>query len=175
MAIAMSLRIFSLMSLALAFSACSGTSASDEAKEITTEISLQDLPASVKTLVTEAQPDFVISEVLKKERGSRVYYDVEGELSDGSELEFDVLMQATGPEIVEIQRDLDWSSVPEPARKLVENAKNPNDRVGRVIESKQTDGAIIYEVFLEGDSSNPRFEVWAKDSDYKLLSTRWEH
>lgn len=171
----MNLKHLAIATAAFGFSACGGPSSVDSDKDIVTEMALQDVPASVKALVNETQADFVISEVFKKERGLRIYYDVEGELSDGSEIEFDILMSTSGPEIVEIQRDIVWNTVPDAARALVEAANKNDDDISRVIESTQTDGAIIYEIFIDGHSSDPRFEVWSKESNYKLLSTRWEH
>lgn len=143
--------------------------------DLITEIALADVPASVSDLVSQVRPDFVMTEVLKKDRGSRTYYDVEGELPNGDEIEFDVLMGASGPEIVEIQRDMSWDDVPKAGRALVDAANEGSAEIARVIESTQTDGAIIYEVFIDGHKSDPRFEVYAKDGSFKLLSTRWEH
>ena len=163
-----------LVATAISLCACADPSNHVQSEDLTTEIAIKDVPTSVITLVNATRPDFTISDVLKKERDSRVYYDVEGQLSDGSEIEFDILMSASGPEIVEIQRDIAWTSVPDAARALVDGANEKGDRISRVIESTQTDGAIIYEVFIDG-SSAPKFEVWSKESNYKLLSERWEH
>ena len=81
--------------------------------------------------------------MLKKVRGDRVYFDVEGEDGDGSEIEFDVLMQEDGSaQIVEIQRDLEWSDVPEEVRSIALEASGGETPV-RTIESLQTDGAVI--------------------------------
>jgi hypothetical protein len=57
----------------------------------------------------------------------------------------------------------------------VDAANKESAQIVRVIESTQTDGAIIYEVFIEGHSSDPRFEIYSKEGEFKLLSTRWEH
>jgi len=51
-----------------------------------TEIALSDVPQTVNDLVQATRPDFTTTEVLKKVREGRVYYDVEGELTDGDEL-----------------------------------------------------------------------------------------
>ena len=98
------------------------------------EVALSDVPQSVNAVVGAARPDFTITEVLKKVRDGRVYYDVEGELSQGDELEFDVLMTENGPEIVEIQRDLDWADVPKIARASADEANSDNLEIARVIE-----------------------------------------
>jgi len=74
------------------------------------EVALADVPAEVSDMVTTAYPNFTIKEVLKKERDNKTYFDVEGELQGGNEIEFDVLMTDAGPEIVEIQRDIRLSA-----------------------------------------------------------------
>lgn len=166
--------------LVFGLSACGNNSVENDSEsrvsaDLITEIALADVPSSVSDLVMQANPNFVMTEVLKKERGERTYYDVEGELPNGDEIEFDVLMGASGPEIVEIQRDMDWENVPQAGRVLVDAANEDAAEISRVIESTQTDGAIIYEVFIEGYSSDPRFEIYSKEGEFKLLSTRWEH
>ena len=140
-----------------------------------TEIALSDIPESVREVVSTKRPDFKTIEVLKKLRDGRVYYDVEGELPGGEEIEFDVLITETGPEIVEIQRDIDWDAVPRLAQVEVNKGNTEELEVARVIESTQTDNSVIYEIFVEGHPSDPRFEVQVKDNVAKLLSMRWKH
>ena len=142
---------------------------------VTTEVALSDVPQSVKDVVKAARADFQMSEVLKKVRDGRVYYDVEGELPGDVEIEFDVLMTEQGPKIVEIQRDIVWSDVPSNARKVVDVANKDNLEIVRIIESVQTDNSIIYEVFVAGHSDGPRFEVQAKAGEVHLLPERWKH
>ena len=133
-----------------------------------------DAPASVMKLVADARDDFTPIEAEKKERDGRVYYDVEGILDDGSELEFDVLMTESGPEIVEIQRDLEWVDVPEDVRALALAASGGAVPV-RTIEGIQTDEAIIYEFFADGAPSEPAVEVRVKDGEASVLEERWLH
>ncbi len=136
-----------------------------------TEIAPADLPADVRALAESAVEGFVISEVLRKVRDGRTYYDVEGELPDGSEIEFDILMTDSGPEIVEIQRDLDWADVPDAVR-----AAAPGVTPARVIESMQTDGVIIYELFAPGAPADPAMEVLlSPQGDVSVLTERWPH
>lgn len=162
--------------LVMALTACSQQAEAPRANaDVVTEIALADVPQSVQALVTTARSDFTMSEVLKKERGDRVYYDVEGELASGEEIEFDVLMTASGPQIVEIQRDILWTQVPADARAIVDSANKDGLEVVRVIESAQTDSSIIYEIFIAGHKSAPRFEVQVKEGQSALLPERWEH
>ena len=89
---------------------CSQADVSRSNAAVTTEVSLSDVPQSVKDVVKAARADFQMSEVLKKVRDGRVYYDVEGELPGDVEIEFDVLMTEQGPKIVEIQSCLLYTS-----------------------------------------------------------------
>ena len=141
---------------------------------VITEIAPSALPASVATVIAAERDDFTVQEVLKKVRDGRTYYDVEGELADGSELEFDVLMDGEAAQIVEIQRDLDWSAVPEAVRAAGLEASGDVEPV-RIIESIQTDGAIIYELFAEGKPADPAYEVRVRGGEVELLTERWEH
>jgi hypothetical protein len=140
-----------------------------------TEISQADLPADVRALAEGTAEGFVVTEVLKKVRGGRTYYDVEGKLPDGSEIEFDILMTDAGPEIVEIQRDLEWADVPEAVRAAAEAAERGAMPV-RVIESTQTDGVIIYELFAPGAPTDPAMEVsLSPEGEVAVLAERWPH
>lgn len=140
------------------------------------EIALSDVPEDVSEMVTTAYPNFTIKEVLKKDRDGKTYFDVEGELTGGSEIEFDVLMTDAGPEIVEIQRDIRWVFTPQSARDLVDEANTENLEIVRVIESVQTaDNSIIYEIFVADHPTAPSFEVQIKDEVATLLAERAEH
>lgn len=161
-----------------ALAACSEAAAplADVVAEVEiTEIAPADLPADVRALAEGAAEGFVVTEVLKKVRDGRTYYDVEGELPDGSEIEFDILMTDAGPEIVEIQRDLDWADVPEAVREAAE-AAGPGAMPARVIESTQTDGVIIYELFAPGAPTDPAIEVsLSQEGEVSVLAERWPH
>jgi hypothetical protein len=45
----------------------------------------------------------------------------------------------------------------------------------RLIESKQTDGSIVYELFAPGKPAEPSLEVMLKDGQAKVLTERWPH
>ncbi|MBI1400243.1 MAG: hypothetical protein GC148_08960 [Hyphomonas sp.] len=141
---------------------------------VITNIAVDETPAEVRALAVGAVKGFVIAEVQKKVRDGRTYYDVEGELPDGSELEFDILMTAAGPQIVETQRDLDWSAVPVAVRAAAEAAA-PGLSPVRVIESTQTDGTVIFELFAPGAPSDPAIEVSWAGSVAAILTERWPH
>lgn len=141
---------------------------------VITELAPGDLPTQVSAAIAAERPDFTAQEVLKKVRDGRTYYDVEGELPDGSELEFDVLMDGDAAQIVEIQRDLDWADVPPEARDVALTASGGAVPV-RTIESTQTDGAVIYEFFAADEPKDPAYEVRVHGGTVELLSERWVH
>jgi len=141
---------------------------------IITELEPQDLPQDVRDLVMNERGDFEPQEIEKKVREGRIYYDIEGSLPDGSEIEFDVLMTDAGPSIVEIQRDRMFSQLPEEVQALSQ-AKTDGAIPVRIIESTQTDNSIIYEFFLEGLPSDPAYEIMVKDGEVKVLDERWQH
>lgn len=141
---------------------------------VITEIAPAALPASVVDAIAAERPGFTIEEVQKKVRDGRTYYDVEGEVADGSELEFDVLMDGDAAEIVEIQRDLEWDTVPAEVRTVALDASGGAVPV-RTIESTQTDGAVIYEFFASGQPADPAWEVRVHAGEVELLDERWMH
>ena len=141
---------------------------------VITDLSSEELPANVRALAEGAAAGFVVSEAQKKVREGRIYYDVEGSLPDGSEIEFDILLTAQGPAIVEIQRDMPWADVPASVRAAAEAAA-PGMLPARVIESRQPDGAVIYELFALGAPADPAMEVSLMDGVAAVLAERWPH
>ncbi|MBA4339722.1 MAG: hypothetical protein C0421_12855 [Hyphomonas sp.] len=141
---------------------------------VITDLSSDDLPGNVRALAEGAAEGFLVSEAQKKVREGRIYYDVEGSLPDGSEIEFDILMTVQGPEIVEIQRDMPWAEVPASVRAAAE-ASAPGMLPARVIESRQPDGAVIYELFAPGAPADPAMEVSLMGGAAAVLAERWPH
>lgn len=134
-------------------------------------VAVKDLEPAVVAVVTAAAPGIVITEAEHKPRDGRRYYDVEGRLPNGTEIEFDLLETPSGWQVVEIQRDIAWAEAPAPVRAAAPTAAQPV----RVIESKQTDGAIVYELFAPGQPREPAIEVMWKDGQAKVLTQRWPH
>ncbi|MFN3582655.1 hypothetical protein [Phenylobacterium sp.] len=132
------------------------------------------VPPEVAAKVKAAMPGMAITDAELKERDGRRYYDVEGRLADGAEIELDLLQTLAGWEVVEIQRDIPWYAVPASAREAARPAWMGPDPV-RVIESRQTDGAIIYELFAPGRTETPALEVMVKDGQAKVLKEVWPH
>lgn len=109
-----------------------------------------------------------------KERDGRQYYDVEGLRPDGAEVELDMLRTSRGWEVVEIQRDIAWTEVPSNARSVVTPALKGMVPV-RIIESRQVDGRIIYELFSPDAADAPAFEVMMHRGKVSVLTTPWLH
>lgn len=158
----------------LAASALAARATPPTNRVVITNTAVDETPAEVRALAESAVEGFVIAEVQKKVRDGRTYYDVEGALPDGGELEFDILMTAAGPEIVETQRDLDWSAVPEAVRAAAKAAA-PGLSPVRVIESTQTDGTVIFELFAPDAPSDPAMEVSWTDGVATVLEEPWPH
>jgi len=162
------------LALALALAAPAGLAAAYETK--VTAVAPGDLPPAVVTVVQAAAPGLKITEAELKERENRRYYDVEGVLPDGAEIEFDLLETGATWKIVETQRDIAWSATPQPVRDAAVKAV-PKIAPVRVIESTQDDGQVIYELFAEGRPKEPALEVsWKKDGPpAKVLTETWPH
>lgn len=140
----------------------------------TAEVAASDLPPDLLAVVASAVPGIKVEGAERKEREGRVYYDVEGKRADGTEVELDVLKEATGYSIVEIQRDIAWADAPEFVRAAAAASEKAFEPV-RVIESKQTDGSIIYELFAQGAPEKPSLEVRAVDGKAEVLKEEWMH
>ncbi len=139
-----------------------------------TKVDVSELPPELLSIVTNAIPGMQIEGAERKEREGRVYYDVEGKRPDGSEVELDLLQEGEGYRIVEIQRDIPWFEAPESARSAVAASEDAFEPV-RVIESTQTDGAVIYELFAEGKPDKPSLEVRVVDGSAEILEEEWMH
>jgi hypothetical protein len=132
------------------------------------------LPAPLRALAEKSVPGIVIAEAERKERDGRIYYDIEGQRPDGSEVELDVLQDGQDFKLVEIQRDIAWADAPAAAR-AVADAQKGAFAPERVIESTQTDGSVIYELFAPGRKAEPSMEVRIADGKAEVLTERWQH
>ena len=133
-----------------------------------------DLPEAVRAAVLAARPGMTIAAAELKEREGRRYYDVEGSI-DGADIELDLLETPQGWRVVEIQRDLAWTAVPAEVRAAAEAARAGFVPV-RIIESVQAEGgAVIYELFAEGQPAPPALEVKVQDGQTEVLREVWPH
>lgn len=176
------LRAVTICAMAAVLGACqpkedAGEPATDATAGIpttTSEVAVADLPPDLMAVVANAVPGIKVQGAERKEREGRVYYDVEGQRADGTEVELDVLQEGAGYSIVEIQRDISWSEAPEFVRSAAAASEKAFEPV-RVIESKQTDGSVIYELFAEGAPAKPSLEVRAADGKAEVLKEEWMH
>lgn len=139
-----------------------------------TPVAVKDLPPAVITVIKSAAPAMTIKAAELKERETRRYFDVEGVMPDGSEIEFDLLEKDGAWMIVETQRDIAWGDAPQPVREAAAASGKVITPV-RVIESKQNDGMVIYELFAAGKPKEPSMEVSFKDGQSRVLSEVWPH
>ncbi|MCJ8155898.1 PepSY domain-containing protein [Sphingomonas sp. LaA6.9] len=147
------------------------TTASDD---VVTELSAAAIPAEIRELAEKTVEGIRISGAERKEREGRIYYDVEGARPDGSEVELDILRENGVFRVVEIQRDIAWADVPANAKAAA--AKSPTPFVPvRVIESRETDGSIVFELFSKDRADKPTLEVRVVDGKAELLATAWPH
>jgi hypothetical protein len=154
--------------LALALAATTAFAGAPETR--ITPVAAADLPPAVLAVVTKAAPGLKVIEAELKEREDRRYFDVEGVLPGGAEIEFDLLENNGTWEIVETQRDIVWTDAPAVVRAAA-GAAQPV----RVIESTQNDGMVIYELFAPGQPKTPALEVSLKDGVAKVLAETWPH
>jgi hypothetical protein len=161
-----------MLAPALALVASAALAGAPETK-ITT-VAAADLPPAVTAIVKAAAPGLVIKAAELKARENRRYFDIEGVLPDGAEIEFDLLEKDGRWEIVETQRDIAWVSAPQAVRDAATNAAHAVAPV-RVIESTQSDGTVIYELFAAGQSKAPALEVSWKNGVAKVLAEAWPH
>lgn len=161
-----------ILGSALALVASAALAAVPETK--ITKVAAADLPPAVVAVVQKAAPGLRIVEAELKEREDRRYFDVEGVLPDGAEIEFDLLETAGRWKIVETQRDIAWTATPQPVRDAAVKVA-PKVAPVRVIESTQDDGMVIYELFAEGQPMTPAIEVSWKKGAAKVLTEAWPH
>ena len=140
----------------------------------TVPLSPTDLPRALTALIQQTIPNMTVTEVERKEREGRVYYDVEGTRADGSAVELDIQQIGDHHEVVEIQRDVAFAEMP-PAVQAAARAATGAFLPQRIIESGQTDGSVIYELFAAGQPAEPAMEVRLRNGKVEVLTERWPH
>ena len=161
----------------LALSACSaeqedGRKVDASGKEDT---ALESLPEEVIAAALAARPELSINEAEYETRDGNEYYDVEGTLPDGSELELDMTLVDGVWTVVEFQRDIGMNLVPEMVAVALA-AGVPDWTPTRIIESDQGDGTVIYEFFgPRTDDELEKHEVKWSDGMAELLVDEWAH
>ena len=131
------------------------------------EVPLGNVPKDVLAAAEAAQPGFTPAEAESETRDGRRYFDVGGKLADGSEIEFDIMEEGGSWRVVETQRDIRLEAAPEAVRKAAGSFA-----AGRVIESRQADGLVIYELY---DAEQRKLEIKWDGSRAEALTREWAH
>ncbi|HYW17515.1 MAG TPA: hypothetical protein VE891_15360 [Allosphingosinicella sp.] len=131
------------------------------------EVPLARVPPGVLAAAAAAQPGFTPAEAEAETRDGRYYFDVGGKLADGSEVEFDIMEDGGSWRVVETQRDIRLASAPEAVRKSAGNFP-----AERVIESRQADGLVIYELY---DARQRKLEIKWDGKGAEVLTREWAH
>ena len=134
------------------------------------------MPPEVIAAVRKVQRDLVVSSAEVETRDSRRYFDIGGTLSDGSEIELDVMEEAGQWRVVETQRDIAFAAAPDPVRTVARKA-DASFEPTRVIESRQQDGLVIYELFgpAGGDPQGHQVEIKWDGRTAAVLTSEWAH
>jgi len=141
------------------------------------DVHLDQVPAEVLTVAKAEQPGFTPAEAEAETREGRRYFDVEGTLADGSEVEFDIMEEGGRWRVVETQRDIDFSAAPAPVRQA-SAAHDSTLAPTRVIERKQQDALVVYELYAadaHGDPQGSKVEIKWDGKSAEVLKREWEH
>ena len=155
---------YALTALALVAAACSPP-ASDttppQADTTPTQAAASAVPTEIATAVSAAAPGITITN--GEPDAANNEYEVTGTMPNGDEVEFDMVQSNGAWTVLEIQRDVAWSSVPEPVRAAAAAAPNPFEPV-RVIESRQAaDGSVVFELFPAEGQGQMREVRWHEE------------
>jgi hypothetical protein len=131
------------------------------------DVPLAQVPPEVLAAATASQPGFVPAEAEAETRDGRDYFDIGGRLADGSEVEFDIVRQGPGWEVVETQRDIVLAVAPQAVRSAADGFA-----ATRVIESRQNDGLVIYELY---DPQQRKLEIKWDGKRAERLAAEWAH
>jgi hypothetical protein len=132
-----------------------------------TDVPLAEVPRVVLAAAAAARPGFEPAEAEAETRDGRRYFDIGGRLADGSEVEFDIMEEGGGWRVVETQRDIELASAPARVRDTA--GEFPAERV---IESRQADGLVIYELY---DARQRKLEIKWDGKTAEALTREWAH
>lgn len=137
------------------------------------DVPIAEVPAQVLAAARAARPGFTAMEAEAETRDGRSYFDVGGTLPDGTEVEFDIMEEGGTWRVVETQRDIAFAALPGPVRAAHGAGFTP----GRVIESTQADGLVIYELFGEarGNPEGRKVEIKWDGQRAEVLQAEWAH
>jgi hypothetical protein len=134
------------------------------------DVALAQVPAEVLAAARAARAGFVPAEAQSETRDGRLYFDIEGRLPDGTEIEFDIMQEGASWRVVETQRDLAFAAAPAPVRAAA-LAHDATLAPTRVIESVQAGGLVIFEIY-QGER---KVEVRWDGRQASVLAREWAH
>ena len=137
---------------------------------------LAAVPQDVLAAAKARHPGVILTAAEHEVRNVNDYYDVEDTATDGSEIEFDITRIDGAWSVIEVQRDIGYDETPKAVRDAIA-ARDPGFVPGRVIESVQADGLVIYELYVDADGSggDDKVEVKFDGSVATILSEEWTH
>ena len=139
-----------LIALAVLAAAVCSTPATVTAQ---TEATASPVPGDIAALVSAAVPEIAITGGGLNASGNQ--FEVTGTLPNGDEVEVDMVQSNGAWTVDEVQRDIEWSTVPEPVRAAAAAVPDSFEPI-RVIESTQAaDGSIVYELFRATAAGSP--------------------
>ena len=136
---------------------------------------IDQIPASAMSEIMSIKPGFVAEEAEKEFKHGNIYLDIEGE-ADGKEIEFDMLQTESGWKVVEVQRDLTWSQLPQNVAQALKT-DSPDFEAKRIIESVQYGTEItVYEFYaVDAEGKESRKEVKVENGAATVLDEEWTH
>lgn len=137
------------------------------------DVPIADVPAEVMAVARAAGPNLTFEEAEFETRNDQPYWDIEGEDPNGNETEFDITLVDGAWAVVETQRDITLDQVPAPVSAALGEAA-PDFTPGRIIESVQADGLIVYE-FFGTDDAEVKHEVSWDGETAEWLEEEWAH
>jgi hypothetical protein len=141
-----------------------------------TAVPLAQVPVEVIAAANATQVGFRATEAQAETRDGRRYFDIEGTQADGSEIEFDIMEENGSWKVVETQRDIAFSAAP-PAVRRASAAHDAALVPTRVIESKQADGLVLYELYAQAgtDPQGRKVEIKWDGAKAEVLGREWAH
>lgn len=139
-------------------------------------VPIADVPAAVLAAVKAKRPAMTVLEAEKELKHNNQYFDIEGTDANGNEIELDLILTAAGSwEVVEIQRDIQWATVPLAVQHAL-TAKVSGVSPDRIIESDQDNGTVVYEFYTRNaEGKEAKYEVSLKAGVVQFLTEEWKH
>jgi hypothetical protein len=134
------------------------------------------VPRDVTAVALARVPDLKLASAESEMRDGRRYFDIGGTTADGAEIELDIMEDGGRWRVVETQRDIAFDDAPEAVREAARSydvAFAPT----RVIESRQEDGLVIYELYgpVGSDWQGRKVEVKWDGREASVLTQEWVH